>query len=163
MIFLVYEKYQANGWQPGCLCAGMEIISEAKLPIYQKSWMAQRATRHLRLLPQLKCLTALKNLQQVSELYLYHALNQLSCTTLDVTNVYGIHFTVFDYPRKSCTRTCHDPFGHTGNLTVTTCTDEPQSIQSQQALQLNQTLTSWRIFHCLQRQKDADRTWSYGV
>ena len=31
-----------------------------------------------------------------------------------------------------------------------------RTVQSQQALQLNQTLTSWRIFHCLQRQKDAD-------
>ena len=38
----------------------MKIISEAKLPINQKSSMAQRVTRHLRLLRQLKCLTAAK-------------------------------------------------------------------------------------------------------
>ena len=38
----------------------MKIISEAKLPINQKSSMAQRVTRHLRLLRQLKCLTASK-------------------------------------------------------------------------------------------------------
>ena len=52
-------------------CAGMKIISEAKLPIYQKSTMARRVhiERGLRLLRQLKCLTALKSLQQVSELY----------------------------------------------------------------------------------------------
>ena len=38
----------------------MKIISEAKLPFNQKSSMAQRVTRHLRLLRQLKCLTASK-------------------------------------------------------------------------------------------------------
>ena len=38
----------------------MKIISEAKLPINQKSSMAQRVTRHVRLLRQLKCLTASK-------------------------------------------------------------------------------------------------------
>ena len=49
----------------------MKILSEAKLPIYQNFTMARRAhvERGLRLLRQLKCLTALKSLQQVSELY----------------------------------------------------------------------------------------------
>ena len=41
-------------------CVAMKIISEAKLPINQKSSMVQRVTRHLRLLRQLKCLTASK-------------------------------------------------------------------------------------------------------
>ena len=38
----------------------MKIKSEAKLPICQKSSVAQRITRHFRLLRQLKCLTAAK-------------------------------------------------------------------------------------------------------
>ena len=38
----------------------MKIISEAKLPINQKTSMARRVTRHLGLLRQLKCLTASK-------------------------------------------------------------------------------------------------------
>ena len=50
--------------------------------------MAHRATRHLILLCQLKCLTALKpNQQQFSELYLYDALNLLSCMTLDAKSI----------------------------------------------------------------------------
>ena len=47
------EKHQAKRLRSGCYCAGMKIISEAKLPIYQKSSMAHRATRHVRLLRQL--------------------------------------------------------------------------------------------------------------
>ena len=56
----------ASGRWSGCsatllsYCAAIKIISEAKFPIYQKSSMAQRVTRHLRLLRQLKCLTASK-------------------------------------------------------------------------------------------------------
>ena len=42
----------------GLLMHGMKIISEAKLSIYQKSSMARRATRRVRLLRQLKCLTS---------------------------------------------------------------------------------------------------------
>ena len=68
--------------------------------------MAHRATRHVRLLRQLKCLTASKNLQQVSELYIYDALNLLSCMTLDVKNIQFIFlhhkgklFMVLDYPK----------------------------------------------------------------
>ena len=86
-------------------CAGMKIVSEAKLTIYQKSSKAHRVTRHLRLLRQLKCLTALENLQQVSELYLYDTLDLMSCTTLDVKNIQFIYvhhkdkpFMVLDYP-----------------------------------------------------------------
>ena len=71
-------------------CTGMKITSEAKLPIYQKSSVAHRIMWHLRLLHQLKCLTALKNLQQVSELYRYDALNLLSYMTLDVKNIHSV-------------------------------------------------------------------------
>ena len=70
--------------------------------------MAHRVTRHLRLLRPLKCfLTALRNHQQVSELYLYDALNLLSCMTLDVKDIQFIvlhHkdklFTVLNYSRN---------------------------------------------------------------
>ena len=100
------EKHQVKRLRSGCYCAGMKIISEAKLPIYQKSSMAHRATRHVRLLRQLKCLTASKNLQRVSELYIYDALNLLSCMTLDVKNIQFIFlhhkgklFMVLDYPK----------------------------------------------------------------
>lgn len=66
----------------------MKITSEAKLPIYQKSSVAYRVTRHLRLLCQLKFLTTLKpHQQQFLELYLYDALNLLSCMTLDAKNI----------------------------------------------------------------------------
>ena len=88
------KKHQANRQQSGpsatlfSYCAGMKIISEAKLPIYQKSSMAYRVARHLRLLCQLKYLTALKPHQQLfSELYPYDALNLLSCMTLDANNI----------------------------------------------------------------------------
>ena len=66
----------------------MKLILEAKLPIYQKSSVAHRVTWPLRLLRQLKCLTALKNLQQVSELYRYGSFNLLSYMTLDVKNIH---------------------------------------------------------------------------
>ena len=52
-------------------CTAMKSISEAKLPINQKSSMSHRVARYLWLLRQLKCLTALRSLQQVSELCLY--------------------------------------------------------------------------------------------
>ena len=52
-------------------CATMKSISEAKLPINQKSSISHRVARYLWLLRQLKCLTALRSLQQVSELCLY--------------------------------------------------------------------------------------------
>ena len=69
-------------------CPGMKILSEAKLPIYQKSSVAHgaRVERGLRLLRQLKCLTALKSLQQVSELYRCDALNLMSYMTLQEQN-----------------------------------------------------------------------------
>ena len=87
-------------------CAGMTVILEAKLPIYEKPSMAHRVTWHLRLLRPLKCLTALKNLQQVLELYRYDALNMLNWMTLDVKNIHSIEhhkdklFTVLDYSRN---------------------------------------------------------------
>ena len=85
----------------------MKVILEAKLSIYQKSSMAHNGPRGLRLLRQLKCLTALKDLQQVSELYRYDALNPFSYMALDVKNIHSVvhHkdklFTVLDYPRNS--------------------------------------------------------------
>ena len=51
------EKHQATLLS---YCAAMKIISEAKLSIYHKFLMAQRITTHLRLLRQLKFLTASK-------------------------------------------------------------------------------------------------------
>ena len=68
--------------------------------------MAHRVTWHLRLLRQLKCLTALKNLQQVLELYRYDAFNMLNWMTLDLKNIHSIEhhkdklFTVLDYSRN---------------------------------------------------------------
>ena len=71
--------------------------------------MAHRVTWHLRLLSQLKCffLTALRNHQQISELYLYDALNLLSCMPLDVKDIQFIFLhhkdklsAVLDYPRN---------------------------------------------------------------
>ena len=50
--------------------------------------------RNLRLLRQLKCLTALKNLLKVSEFYRYDALNLLSYMTLDVKNIHSVVFLV---------------------------------------------------------------------
>ena len=67
-------------------CPGMKIISEAKLPIYQKSSVAHGARVERGLLRQLKCLTALKSLQQVSELYRCDALNLMSYMTLQEQN-----------------------------------------------------------------------------
>ena len=51
-----------SGWSATLFnyCVWMKILSEAKLPVYQKCWMAHKVTWHLRLLRQLKCLTALK-------------------------------------------------------------------------------------------------------
>ena len=65
-----------------------------------------RVTWHLRLLRQLICLTALKNLRiiKVSELYRYDALNLLSYMTQDAKNILSVvhHkdklFMVLDYP-----------------------------------------------------------------
>ena len=67
-------------------CPGMKILSEAKLPIYQKSSVAHGARVERDLLRQLKCLTALKSLQQVSELYRCDALNLMSYMTLQEQN-----------------------------------------------------------------------------
>ena len=120
LIFSGHEKHPVNRlsdtfWRRSSCsatllinCLGVTITSDAKLPIYQKSSMAHRVTRQLRLLRQLKCfLTALRNHQQVSELYLYDALNLLSCMTLDVKDIQFIvlhHkdklFTVLNYSRN---------------------------------------------------------------
>ena len=51
--------------------------------------MAYRVTCHLRLLRQLKCLTALERLQHVWKLYQYDAPNLLSCMTLDVKTIHS--------------------------------------------------------------------------
>ena len=54
--------------------------------------MAHRVTWHLRLLRQLICLTALKNLRiiKVSELYRYDALNLLIYMTQDAKNILSV-------------------------------------------------------------------------
>ena len=62
----------------------MKIISETKLPIYQKLSMAYRTTAAS---VDMLNLNSLENPQQVSELYPYDALNLLSCMTLDVKNI----------------------------------------------------------------------------
>ena len=72
------------------LLINISIISEEKLPIYQKSSMAYRVTRHLRPLRQLIRLTAVKNLPQFSELYPFDALNLLNCMTLEAKNIQSI-------------------------------------------------------------------------
>ena len=94
----------------------MKIISEAKLPINQKSSMAQRVTRHLRLLRQLKCLTASKTptVLDYPRNFGNAAKDGLKGTTL-------INISKF---LVSCTLTCHDPVGHTSNSTVTTSTGD---------------------------------------
>ena len=87
LIFSVYEKHQANrlsSIQEAVelfsdtlqLLRGNEIISGAKLTIYQNSSMAHSVTRHLRLLRQLKWLTALKTSSK-SQNYTYITL--LTC------------------------------------------------------------------------------------
>ena len=69
----------------------MKIISEAKLPIYQKTSMAHRVTWS-KTVTSIEMLekSALKNLQQVSELYRYDALSLLSYMTLDVKNIQSV-------------------------------------------------------------------------
>ena len=109
---LSHEKHQAyrlSSIQLGCsatlfsYCARMKIISDAKCQfIKNPQWPTRK--RGLRLLRQLKCLAALKKLQQVSQLYQYDALNLLSYMKIDVKNIHsvGYHkdklFTVLDYP-----------------------------------------------------------------
>ena len=86
-------------------CAGMKIISDVKLPIYQKSSMAHRVTWS-KTAASIKMLHGLENLQQVSKLYRYDALNQLSYLTQDMKNIHSVvhHkdklFTMLDYPRN---------------------------------------------------------------
>ena len=56
--YLAFRRW--SGCSATLICAAIKIISGGKLPIYQKFSMAERVTRHLRLLRQLKCLTASK-------------------------------------------------------------------------------------------------------
>ena len=116
---LSHEKHQAyrlSSIQLGCsatlfsYCARMKIISDAKCQfIKNPQWPTRK--RGLRLLRQLKCLAALKKLQQVSQLYQYDALNLLSYMKIDVKNIHsvGYHkdklFTVLDYPMYTHTHT----------------------------------------------------------
>ena len=116
---LSHEKHQAyslSSIQLGCsatlfsYCARMKIISDAKCQfIKNPQWPTMK--RGLRLLRQLKCLAALKKLQQVSKLYQYDALNLLSYMKIDVKNIHsvGYHkdklFTVLDYPMYTHTHT----------------------------------------------------------
>ena len=71
----------------------------------------RKLTSQIGVLRQLKCLAALKKLQQVSQLYQYDALNLLSYMKIDVKNIHsvGYHkdklFTVLDYPMYTHTHT----------------------------------------------------------
>ena len=81
LIFSVHEKYQVYRLSSGRTAqryssVWMKIILDAKA-IDQKFSMAHRVTWHLRLLRQWKCLKALKNFYQVSELNRYDAINLL--------------------------------------------------------------------------------------
>ena len=58
--YLAFRRWSGCSATLMSYCAAIKIISGAKLPIYQKFSMAERVTRHLRLLRQLKCLTASK-------------------------------------------------------------------------------------------------------
>ena len=92
MDLLSHEKHQAYG-------LSSVIAREWKLNqkwsfkfIKNPQWPTGK--RSLRLLRQLKCLTALKNLLKVSEFYRYDALNLLSYMTLDVKNIHLVVFLV---------------------------------------------------------------------
>ena len=124
---LSHEKHQAyrlSSIQLGCsatlfsYCARMKIISDAKCQfIKNPQWPTRK--RGLRLLRQLKCLAALKKLQQVSQLYQYDALNLLSYMKIDVKNIHsvGYHkdklFTVLDYPMYTHAHTHTHTHTHT--------------------------------------------------
>ena len=58
--YLAFSRWSGCSATLLSYCAAMKSISGAKLPIYQKSLVAGRITRHLRLLRQLKCLTVSK-------------------------------------------------------------------------------------------------------
>ena len=92
MDLLSHEKHQAYG---------LSSVIAREWKLYQK-WSCKfiknpqwpTGKRSLRLLRQLKCLTALKNLLKVSEFYRYDALNLLSYMTLDVKNIHSVVFLV---------------------------------------------------------------------
>ena len=96
-IFSVHEKHEAKRRWSGCYCAGMKIISEAKLPINKNlQWpIEQRGMSDCWVF--FKCLMALKNLQQVSELCLYDTLNLSSCLTLNFLHPERKLFTMLNY------------------------------------------------------------------
>ena len=92
MDLLSHDNYQAYG---------LSSVIAREWKLYQKwscifiknpQWPTGK--RSLRLLRQLKCLTALKNLLKVSEFYRYDALNLLSYMTLDVKNIHSVVFLV---------------------------------------------------------------------
>ena len=118
LIFSVMESTRHTGFltfkmRSGCLATLFSYCAGIKL--YQK-WSCQfiknpqwpTGKRSLGLLRQSKFLMALKNFQQVSELYRYESLNLLNYMTLDVKNIHSVvprhHkdklFTVLDYPRN---------------------------------------------------------------
>ena len=102
-------------------CVAMKIISEAKLPICQKSSVAQRVTRHLRLLRQLKCLTAAKT---PTVLDYPRNFGNAAKDGLKRTTRWAVYYFTNVNSSVSCTQTCHDPVGHTRNSTVTTSTGD---------------------------------------
>ena len=81
----------------GLLLRGNENYIRSEVANLQKPSMAHRATGHVRLLSFFKCLMALKNLQQVSELCLYDTLNLSSCLTLHFLHPEGKLFTMLNY------------------------------------------------------------------
>ena len=81
----------------GLLLRGNENYIRSEVTNLQKPSMAHRAPRHVRLLSFVKCLMALKNLQQVSELCLCDTLNLSSCLTLDFLHPEGKLFTILNY------------------------------------------------------------------
>ena len=102
---LAFKRRSGCSATPFSYCAGMKILSAAKLPSYQKSSMTHRVTWHLTV-ASTERLNGLENLQQVSEFYRYDALNLLCCMTMAVEDIHlVVHckdqlFTVLDYPRN---------------------------------------------------------------
>ena len=84
----------------GLLLRGNENYIRSEVANLQKPSMAHWASGHVRLLSFFKCLMALKNLQQVSELCLYDTLNLSSCLTLDFLHPEGKLFTMLNYLKK---------------------------------------------------------------
>ena len=97
LIFSVYEKRQAN--RLSSIQEAVELFSDTlQLLRGNENYIRSEVNNLPKLLNGPQCnkasetaasvemVNGLENLQQVSELYLYNALNLLSCMTLDVKN-----------------------------------------------------------------------------